>query len=165
MVSQLMLIFCLVGPTPPAGYHAPWADVRMVLRVPAGQHLLVGFGETRDVRPVEGVMWNDAGNEIPVSGATTSGWSADGRAVWKTALTGNLWQPRHGGMPESEPVPYHIVTLNLETPMDRVGLIGTRDDPGSVWGVAHGWNHRWPGMSGSGDDIIRGAQVWSVPCL
>ncbi len=165
MLAQALLVFCVVGPTPPPGYDEPWADVRMILRIPAQPQLLRGFGEVRDLRPAEALMWNPAGNEIPLTGAVTSGTAADGTPTWKATFTGNLWQPRHGGMPESEPVPYHVISLNLEVPMSASATLGLRDDPWSIWGIAHGWHQRWPGMSGSGDDMIRGAPVWSVPCL
>lgn len=162
---EAMLVFCIVGPTPPAGYDAQWADVRLILSVPAQPNLLSGFGEVRDLRPVTAVMWNPAGNEIPMTGAVTSGVSAGGAPVWKVALTGNVWEPRFEGLPVTDPDIYHVVTLNLEVPMHRTGLIGERDDQGSQWGVAYGWNAQWPGVSHPGNDIIHGAPVWSVGCL
>lgn len=165
MLASAALVFCVVGPTPPAGYDAPWADVRMVLRIPAPPQLLRGFGETRDVRRAEAVLWNPAGNEIPLTGAVTSGVSAVGVPVWKAALTGNVWQPRFASLPSSDPDIYHIVTLNLEVPMRAAGVVGLRDDPSTQWGIAYGWNTQWPGVSHPGEDTIRGAPVWSVPCL
>lgn len=161
------LTFCLIGPTPPAGPDYPWADVRLIIRVPEGQSLLTGFGHIADVRPVHGLMWNYAGDEIPLSGAVSSGVSYDDVPTWKISLTGTLSQKGAAYADDLDADPYFLVTMNIAVPIDGDTMgYGTRDEPNNAWGVITGHNFLTPESLHSigDDDHIAGAYVWSVPC-